>query len=363
MNDFYEIDFVKAGENKSGDAIALRYSKQGESTMFIHIVDGGYTDDGQKLVDHINHSYDNPERIDNVVLTHPDGDHAAGLETILEAFEVGTLWMNRPWNHVADLLPRFEYDYTEKGLAQRLKKDFPHTASLEKIAEENEIEIRDAFQGEAIGEFVVLSPSLSLYLDLIIESEKTPEPEREASLAGKIYEAVREAVEYVASFWGAENLKGNTEGTSAENEMSIVQYINLNNEKILLTGDAGVRALEEAYNYAVQIGVQLPGINKFQVPHHGSRRNLSTEILNIWLREKLLIKPSSEQKTFTAMISAHENDPDHPKKAVVRALWHRGAHVASTEDKNFIYFAPSGQLCRHGCEPIAGLDYPEDMEN
>ncbi len=57
MNDFFEIDFVKAGEKNSGDAIALRYSKDVESRMYIHVVDGGYTNDGQKLVDHIKKAY------------------------------------------------------------------------------------------------------------------------------------------------------------------------------------------------------------------------------------------------------------------------------------------------------------------
>ncbi len=362
-NDFYEIDFVKVGENKSGDAIALRYRKQEHDKMFIHIIDGGFADDGQKLIDHVNNFYDNPKDIDHVILTHPDGDHAAGLKTILETFDVGTLWMNRPWNHIADLIPKFDYDYTEEGLVQRLKKNFPHIANLEKIATERNIEIKDAFQGDVIGEFTILSPSRPFYLELIIESEKTPEAEREASIAGRIHEAIRKAVEYISALWGAENLKGDINGTSSENEMSIVQYADIGNEKILLTGDAGVKALEESYNYAVRLGVQLPGINKFQTPHHGSRRNLSTEILNKWFGERLPSKPLPGQKIFSSIISAHEDDADHPKKAVIRALWHRGVDVFSTENKDFIYWRPLGQPSREGCGPVKNLDYPENMED
>jgi len=62
-SDFYEIDFVKVGEKKSGDAIALRYCKQGDNKMLIHIVDGGFENDGQKLIDHVNDSYDAPKHI------------------------------------------------------------------------------------------------------------------------------------------------------------------------------------------------------------------------------------------------------------------------------------------------------------
>ncbi|XKT74202.1 MAG: MBL fold metallo-hydrolase [Patescibacteria group bacterium UBA2163] len=362
MSDFYEVDLFKVGNGKSGDAICLRYQREADEHITIHVVDGGYVENADEFVAHINSHYGDPQRIEHVVLTHPDGDHAGGLRKILEEFEVGTLWVNRPWNHVADLLPRFDYPYTPDGLVQRLKKDFSHTATLEKIAQEKGIEIRDAFQGQEIGAFKVLSPTRSFYLDLVIESEKTPEAEREASIVGKVYEAVHEVIGKVASLWGVENLKGDSVGTSAENEMSIVQLANLSNEKILLTGDAGVRALGLAYDYVRGIGIPLPGIDKFQVPHHGSRRNLSTEILDQWLGERLPDMPTPEQQTIAAMISAHEDDPAHPKNAVVRAMWHRGAGVGSTENQEFLYWKPDGQPNRPGCGPVAGLPYPNDME-
>lgn len=194
MTNFYEIDFLEAGESKSGDAIALRYGVL-DLDETVHVVDGGYAKDGELLRDHIKKYYGNPTYIDHVVLTHPDGDHAAGVHTILENFEIGCLWMNRPWEYVDELLPLFNYDYTRNGLIQRLRKDFPHTASLEELAEEKGIEIREVLRGDSIGEFTVLAPSHERYLQLIVDSEKTPEPEREATVAGKIYEAVVSAVE------------------------------------------------------------------------------------------------------------------------------------------------------------------------
>lgn len=357
--DFYEIDFVKAGENSSGDAIALRYQIQGGS-MQIHAVDGGYADDGQKLVDHITRWYGNPYRIDNVVSTHPDRDHAGGISTILDSYEVGALWMNRPWVHIDALMPRFEYQYTRDGLMQRLKRDFPNTAALEKQALELGIPIYDAFQGQMIGAFLVMSPSYDFYLDMIVASEKTPEPEREASILGRAYQQVREAFRTVGALWGVENLKGDITGTSAENETSIVQYGVLNGERILLTGDAGIRALEHAHGYALAVGISLPGIDKFQVPHHGARRNLSSDILDKWLGARLPNRPvGGAQGGISAVISAHENDQDHPKDSVVRALWHRGAHVSSTQGTAFVYWKANHQGWRPGTGPSQGLDYPD----
>ena len=56
---FFEIDFLEAGTKSSGDAIALRYEDDGGAT-YIHVVDGGYTDDGDKLVAHIKKYYGDP---------------------------------------------------------------------------------------------------------------------------------------------------------------------------------------------------------------------------------------------------------------------------------------------------------------
>jgi len=74
--------------------------------------------------------------------------------------------------------------------------------------------------------------------------------------------------------------KFSDEDTSVENEMSVVQYAFLNGHKIVLTGDAGRQAMTEAADYAPVAGLVLPGVTRFQAPHHGGRRNLSTELLD-----------------------------------------------------------------------------------
>jgi hypothetical protein len=55
----YEIDFLPVGDgSKSGDAIALRYGNLGDpSQQMVIVIDGGYTDDGETLVDLIRTRY------------------------------------------------------------------------------------------------------------------------------------------------------------------------------------------------------------------------------------------------------------------------------------------------------------------
>src|SRR5258706_15314493 len=105
MTDFYEIDYLAVETDKSGDAIALRYSAN--NATYVHVIDGGYLDTGDQLVEHIKRYY-GTTHIDHVVLTHPDQDHANGLRKVLESLTVGTLWINRPWLYAEELLPRFE---------------------------------------------------------------------------------------------------------------------------------------------------------------------------------------------------------------------------------------------------------------
>ena len=357
MSDFFEIDFLDVESKKSGDAIPIRYSIDGVTR--IHIIDGGFQDTGDKIINHINTYYDNPSTIDAVIVSHSDGDHAGGLRQVLETFDVSELWMLRPWLYADELIDRFPRWSNVENLTRRLKEIYPNIAALEEIAEAEEIPIFEPFQSAKIGEFIVLAPTKERYLDLVVESEKTPESTGESSQS--LLERGRTFVEKVISFvktaWGVEVFS--PEETSSENEMSVVQYANLCDEKILLTADAGRGSLTEAADYAPSAGLTLPGIDRFQVPHHGSRRNVSTETLDRWLGEKLPEQLKEGSENFTAIISASKEDEDHPRKAVIRACIHRGAQVISTEGRDICL---SSAPTRENWTAISGIPYPVEQE-
>lgn len=359
MSDFFEIDFLDVESKKSGDAIPLQYSIDGITR--IHVIDGGFQDTGNKVVEHIKQYYNNPYKIDAVIVSHPDGDHAGGLRTVLEDFEVSTLWMLRPWLYANELIDRFSRFSNVDNLVRRLKDIYPNIAALEKIANAKGIPIYAPFQGTQIGKFTVLAPTKQRYLDLVVASEKTPEATKEliehlSRREQNLFQrAALHAVSFIRSLWGEEIFS--PEETSSENEMSIVQYAYLCEKKILLTADAGRGALTEAAYFAHKV---LPGIDFFQVPHHGSRRNVSTNILDFFLGQRLPKKPGEGSEKFTAIISASKADKDHPRKAVVRACIHRGAKVISNQDGNKYVFC--NRPLRNGWTDVTGLPYPEDQE-
>ena len=354
MSDYFEIDFLNVGNGNSGDAIPIRYNISGN--VCIHVVDGGFQETGESLVEHINKYYDSPSQIDAVIVTHPDGDHAGGLKTLFENFEINELWMLRAWLYADELIDKFSRFTSVDNLKKRFKELYPNIANLEKLAEENSVTIFEPFQGEQIGEFTVLAPSKDRYLDLLVESDKTPEATKEAQdslfeAAGKI---IKKAVTSIRSAWGEEIFP--EEDTSPENNMSVVQYANLCGKKILLTGDAGRATLFEAIKYAPLIDLDLPGIDRIQVPHHGSRHNVSTEVLDSLLGPKL----DSPSENFHAIISAAKEDKDHPRKAVIRAFIHRGGRVVRTKGQTIRtgHNAPT----REGWTTVEPIPYPEEQE-
>lgn len=356
MGDFFEIDFLDVEADKSGDAIPLRYCQNGVTT--VHVVDGGFQDTGDKILDHLTQYYDDPDFIDHVVVTHPDGDHACGLVTVLQEHKVRSLWMLRPWLYADELLHRFPRFKTAENLRSRLREIYPNVAELEKIAAQIGVPIYDPFQGSRIGSFTVLAPSKSRYLDLIVESDKTPQSLAEKAV-GVVGFAARAVLTILKAVWGAE--KFSEEETSAENEMSVVQYAQLCGTKILLTGDVGREGLREAADYAPYVGLALPGIDKFQVPHHGSRRNVSTDILDRWLGPRLAARPASGTEKFSAYISSAKKDEKHPRKAVVRAMIHRGGAVYTTEG-NSIRTSKNAPN-RENWTPVTPASYPEEQED
>ena len=360
MSNFYEIDFLDVETKKSGDAIALRYELNG--LRLIHLVDGGFQALSDKIINHIvAHFNDKP--IDHVVVTHPDGDHAGGLRGILERCNVGALWMLRPWLYADHLIGAFENYNSPDHLARRLKQIYPNLAALEEIAIDRGIPIYEPFQGAQIGAFTVLAPSPARYFNLVIHSEKTPEAVDEqqnmiAALLEGAWEMTAKALNFLKGEWGFEVFSSND--TSAENDMSVVQCAILSGHRIVLTGDAGRGALQEAADYAPNAGLFLPGVDLFQVPHHGSRRNVSTELLDRWLGPRLDWKLVQGTELFHAVCSSALEDPHHPRKSVERAFVHRGGRFTATEGSNIFFWR--GIEPRSNVGPLPYRPYPDTYE-
>jgi beta-lactamase superfamily II metal-dependent hydrolase len=365
----FEIDFLPVGNgDRSGDAISVRYGQPGAYTVMVY--DGGTQESGSKLVEHIREYYQT-DYVDHVVNSHPDADHVSGLSVVLEQLTVGTLWLHRPWLYSHVIIDYFKDGrITNQSLKTRLQENMAAAYQLEQLAIRKRIEIKEPFRGEAIGAFHVLSPDKEWYVhDLIANFEKSPEQikaEAEASLTAVekylriITEGAKKGAQWVAEKWDLELLREDVE-TTGENESSAILYAYMQDHQhgILLTGDAGVKALGRAVDCLNVHNVSAPLSIKFvQVPHHGSRHNVSSSILDRILGPKLPVKPEEYEKV--ALVSVGKDSTTHPRKMVVNAFFRRGAKVIATQGKTTRHHR--GMPAREGWVTATPLEFSNQVE-
>ncbi|NQT62980.1 MAG: hypothetical protein HQ556_08500 [Candidatus Marinimicrobia bacterium] len=357
----WEIDFLPVGNGeKSGDAIALRYGEPGNYRILVY--DGGIKESGENLVAHIKKYY-GTDYVDDVVCSHPDADHASGLSIVLEELNVGRLWMHRPWAYSGLILDYFKDGrITSQSLEKRLKEKMSAAYKLEQIAIGQKIEVLEPFAGINIGNFTILSPAEDWYVkSLIADFEKSPERETGDPILDVLdrllKQAAEKAISWVKESWGVESLKEDVQ-TTAENESSVVMLGYLAGEYVLLTGDAGIRALGNAVQYASMNGISLSSSLSFlQVPHHGSRNNVSPSILDALVGP---IKQSDDGETNkVAFVSASKSSSKHPRKMVVNGFIRRGVKVCKTDGRPI---RKDTNMPSRGWEPITPLSFSQDVE-
>lgn len=335
----YEVDFLPVGES-NGDAIVVRYGDDANGYL-LHVVDGGLIQTADTIIEHIEKYYPGMY-INHMVLSHADNDHACGLVGVLEHFTVKNLWMNRPWLYAEEALEHFHGNYTLQGLIDAIKEKHPYLVELERLAIEKGTLIHDAFQGAQIGKFTVLAPSRQRYIDMLPDLDKTPTSYKADEGATKptgILTLLAEAAKkWMDESWNIETLSENPQPpTSASNEGCVVQYAELEaGRTVLLTADVGPVGLNEAADYAQYLGLSRP---KFvQVPHHGSRHNVTPSVLNRWLGSPL----NEEKKIGTAFCSVGSKQSDYPRGQVKNAFIRRGYKVYTTRTKWVSHYSGDG---------------------
>ncbi|MFY0151988.1 ComEC/Rec2 family competence protein [Klebsiella variicola] len=361
MVDEYDLDFLAVGDKTSGDAIFIR-TKRSYQEQIINLVDGGYSGTAGNINLFMQKWYET-NVIDNMVLTHGDKDHISGLIKILEAgeIEVKKLWAIFPWDYADDLIngEYFQNRNSVKWLQDELKRLYPMLCKLEELANKKQIPIETPFAGCFIGEFQVLSPTKEFYLDNVASSTKTAQENVDRSYGRELFDSTFSIVKDISTSlkeWGFENFT--SDSTSPENNNSVIQFAKLKNHRVLLTGDAGVEAQGLALNSLPPS--DRPLVDIFQVPHHGSRRNLSSDLLDAIIGDKFATKREAEAAgRLIAVISAGKNDINHPRKAVVRALYHRGAKIYDTKSGGF----HKGTSSRENWKDATLLTYPSEIED
>jgi beta-lactamase superfamily II metal-dependent hydrolase len=327
-----EIDFLPVGSaSKSGDAIAIRYGTP--ENFEVMVVDGGDLAAGDRLVHHIKTVYGEHHFIKHVVCTHCDADHVSGLRRLFEHFQIENLWVHQPWLYAAELNPYFKGNWTDANLAKHLRNDcFPIVAEVCDLAAEHGTRLWEPLAGLEIGLFRVLAPTRERLLELYPEMDHTPLQKIFEEVA-KLSRRAKEAILNVFETMEHETLQDpGPKGTSIANETSVCLYCP-HFGGVLLTGDAGVGALSEALWAAGELGINLTSPALIQIPHHGSRHNVSPALLDALLGPK--------QETYIHRGLAYASAAklsSMPRKQVENAFTRRGYGCYSTKGNARVWF-------------------------
>ena len=325
----YELDYIPVGEGeKSGDCIAFRFwnPQIGISSQKVVVIDGGFKESAENLIVHINTYYETNE-VDIVISTHPDMDHTSGLITVLEKMKVANLVMHRPWNHVSDIKKQFANGKTTvSGVKKDLEESLAYASELEDIAKRKNILIHEPFAGTTAfdGVFHFLAPTMEYYQSLLPHFKGTPEPVTSLGVLGMLKKTGETITQKVQDYLHI-NYLDDEDSTSPENNTSTVILIQVDGHKLLLTGDAGKRAIENAISYAYSQGIVLNDLMLFDVPHHGSKRNLGKTMMD-------------HIHAQYAYISAPKDSDKHPAPKVTNHLIKKGIKTFVTQGRHIYHF-------------------------
>lgn len=313
---WYEVHILDVGD---ADAIVIKYRETEQSPLIKAVIDAGNVGDGQKVLNCIGKSSDGKYHIDYAFCTHPDKDHKGGFFDILKSPSVrlGFLALQDPWQYLGvDLFTRITDWECAK---QRARAHFNHPkgekSNLIDLAEQVKklCRISQGFKCDNLP-LRVIGPQEDYYSECALGmTSDFAELEDEAD-----FEDYDENV--IPDEKSARSVIDEDDDTSITNRSSLILLFEPpDGRKFLFPGDANCASLKAIVD---ECGEQIRGCT-LKVPHHGSKHNLTTEIIDS-------LAPRS------AVISA-KGSKKHPSSAIVYWL-SRYCNVYSThKSRELVY--------------------------
>jgi hypothetical protein len=213
-----------------------------------------------------------------------------------------------------------------------LRRSLSQASDLEELAVSKGVNIDHPFAGcsFASNRVLVLGPTEELYSQLLSEYLETQEQTigTRASPSVRTAKAGTDVLMRVFESWDWETLSDEC-STSPQNESSVVLLLQLADQCLLLTADAGPRSLDPVIALLEKVDLCPGGLHFVQVPHHGSRRNVGPDLLDRLLgtrQQRIITAPAH------AVVSAAANgEPKHPSRRVTNAFQRRGFTVCATQ--------------------------------
>ena len=320
-----EIDMLALG---NADAIIVQvYDAYHHATI---LIDGGNADDGQKVVRHINTWAKG--KIDLLINSHPDADHVDGLKTVINELPVAQVLIHDPSAHrkdIKDLIRKFSLSTFKE--AQSAYKSLSAANDLINLIDEKRIPRSEPFYGISYSlpentSLTVVGPTEDYYNELLAGMDEAVELASLVEMRESLERALRAqrglGTQITTKSQSPEEVLDEKNDESPSNNSSALVLVTYHGLKYLFTADAGPPSLDrasESYNFRT--------LRWMQVPHHGSRRNLTSELV------------AHFSPTLAYVSAVGGDDKKHPNPNVVQALKNVGCKVYGTNK--------SGNLWHH----------------
>ncbi len=243
--------------------------------------------------------------------------------------------MHKPWEHLAGL-DLYAGRFASSTLESRVKRSLDAVKVLAEAAYQQGVKVVEPFTGVTGwgGIVQVVGPTLEYYEELLPAFRGMPNVAASSGALAKILQAAGAVATRVRESLSIETLT-DTGTTSAENNTSAILQFTFNGQRFLLTGDAGIQALDGAADRLDALGVGPDSLELVQVPHHGSDENVGPTVL-----DRLLgLRPGLDVQTRYGVVSAAVDGETcgHPSRQVTNAFRRRGTPVYATKGVNLRY--------------------------
>jgi beta-lactamase superfamily II metal-dependent hydrolase len=259
-----------------------------------------------------------------VIVTHLHDRHSAGLLPLINdrSVTIDKAFVPVPQDHLQMSLVE-EALKTAAGTteAAAIEKSLQNSAKLIKALDARGIIISEPFQGNLVESLVIVGPSQEYYEELIRHFE-----DADAIKAVDQANVSQSVAQTIDDYLVEKNLNDpvllENPQTTPENNSSVILGTIFGDDKYLFTSDSGVPALKHAI-----AAFDLKNLCWMQIPHHGSRRNISAELIDHFTPAGAWLSAASDTK--------------HRQLAVVNAFKKVGAQVFNT------HHPTEGNLWRH----------------
>ena len=291
----YKVHILDVGD---ADAIVVKYRKNSQAPWVVAVIDAGNVGDGVRIKSVLPSSDDGKYHIDYAFCTHPDKDHKGGFFDLLEdkSVIIKQLYLMDPYDYIN--MDDIDDNISTWELKKITRSPFNHPNDAGKnlidIAERKGILaiVREGKNFQDIP-LKIVGPSKEYYKEVVLEMVSKFAELSDDSDTEKFDEEAKVDEDE------AKSVIDEDDDTSATNASSLVILFTPNDNKFLFTGDANCASLQNIIDkYKSEIAKCI-----LKVPHHGSKHNLNTKLID-------------ELKPTSAVISA-KGSKKHPNSGIV----------------------------------------------